>query len=58
MDLGNADVSDQVHLDSIHTSFVPSNTLMEDYDYHLSFDENDFLGMEQRDTKFVGNATI
>jgi len=40
----------------MNVSFVPANVEVKDYDHLISFDEATFIGIEERDMKFIGKG--
>jgi len=47
-----------LHLKDISLSFVPASGTLDDYDHHISFDENHYFGFEMKDVIYEGNGTI
>ena len=58
MNLGSFSINEDLVLNNVSLSFMPIHVPVEDYDHHISFDETTFIGMEEKDVKFVGNGSV
>ena len=58
VNLGSFVIDEEYILNNVTLSFVPIHVPVEAYDHHISFDEDTFIGFEERDMKFVGNGSI
>ena len=58
MKIGSFALKDDLILNNVILSFVPISVPVEEYDHHISFDEETFIGFEEKDMKFVGRGSI
>jgi hypothetical protein len=52
MTLGYVELSNGLLLQDVKVSFVPTNVEFSKYDFHVNFDETEYIGIEGRDLKF------
>lgn len=52
------DESEELKLKQLTVSFVPRTGEQQHYDHHISLNQNDFIGIECNDLKFVGKGVL
>jgi hypothetical protein len=58
MTLGYVELSNGLLLQDVKVSFLPANVEINQYDFHVNFDEAEYIGIEGRDLKFQGVGFI
>jgi hypothetical protein len=54
MSIGNLSLTETLNLENGFVTFEPISGKLDEYNHYFSFDQNEYIGMEERDIKFVG----